>query len=861
MWSRRRFARETTRDLCAAVLLPYMQHLARLWRGTLQDAHETPPHQRQAIIDECYAYSCQVVRDALRNIACWSPTDQPVYDPNPTTDWTEVRGCNGKFVIGKLARLMRPARHQQRPDNAPTPQAFAEAGQRLFTRHADRNPFEELEIDSDDEDADNSEPGAGPDHDSNVASELTDRLNEAAIELGIIKAPWMKAIGSDNLPIDALKCTPGEAAKWMAPMFQLFSLWRRCPSNWRDALMCHLVKPDKDASDPDSYRTISIPCHLRKLYELVILHYMMDHNWLRVSWRQTGFQRHQSSLHAVYALDEVTQAYHAAGHPLLVAQLDIKKAFDTVDRNVIWETLGGRGVPRRTLAVLHSLYEGCTSTILVGGHRTSSIQLERGVFQGGTLSPQFYNVFIDPLIDRLDIAADVACPRLGPHRFPCAMLADDLTILSTSAAVQRTMLVTCGDFARENAFEFSPTKCVVMVPPKLRDIVGVFSINGEPLEIVDESILLGVLMREGLVDHDGQIRRLLPKAEAALQGLRQSGMMRAPAIPGSLKRIAVSAWVRSRYEYGAPIARYKQAKTTYDLIDNLQRRAAGVILGHGRTGTNLSLRVTGLLPAQARHQLLRTKFMFDVRAWAERHTTQRMMAARVYRHQTDKAVLKSQRSPNSVSQHAVTRCQFYKVATEHYQRLRQEYTVKQRLAKPDFVYQTNTSYDQEFRATAIGQTGHKLAWKRLQASKIASTILLHQWRTHHPILYEPTLMTKPLTRWMVNTTCPTRDACTNCDGAYNASRYHVARCTDAATTLAAVYDAGAHLDLIRTNAANAPDNVIDACMRQIAKPALDGTKALSDDQLETAHYLRSALLAIEDRCKKAMHAHHRREPP
>ncbi|XP_069989723.1 uncharacterized protein [Penaeus vannamei] len=52
---------------------------------------------------------------------------------------------------------------------------------------------------------------------------------------------------------------------------------------------------------------------------------------------------------------------------LLAAYFDLKKAFDSVHRELLWEILRLRGIPTRILGLIASLYTGTESAVKCGG--------------------------------------------------------------------------------------------------------------------------------------------------------------------------------------------------------------------------------------------------------------------------------------------------------------------------------------------------------------------------------------------------------------------------------------------------------------------------------------------------------------
>ena len=108
------------------------------------------------------------------------------------------------------------------------------------------------------------------------------------------------------------------------------------------------------------------------------------------------------------------------------ALIDLQKAYDMVDRELLWETLYKRcrsAEDRALLAVLVSLYG--QSRISIGEHRFPT---DRGVVQGAVLSPMLFNVYLE---EALNTSSKLKQMR---DRGDLLAFADDILILTDSRA-------------------------------------------------------------------------------------------------------------------------------------------------------------------------------------------------------------------------------------------------------------------------------------------------------------------------------------------------------------------------------------------------------------------------------------------
>ena len=91
----------------------------------------------------------------------------------------------------------------------------------------------------------------------------------------------------------------------------------------------------------------------------------------------------------------------ASGKETFAVFIDFKKAFDCVDRNLLFYKLATIGINGYMYRAISSLYANPQSRIILNGYDTEYFGCPLGVKQGDCLSPTLFAIFINDLAEEL----------------------------------------------------------------------------------------------------------------------------------------------------------------------------------------------------------------------------------------------------------------------------------------------------------------------------------------------------------------------------------------------------------------------------------------------------------------------------
>ena len=124
-----------------------------------------------------------------------------------------------------------------------------------------------------------------------------------------------------------------------------------------------------------------------------------------------------------------------------VCFVNFKKAFDTVNRDKLWEVLDRHGISDKMLNMLRAIYSKVTAVIRYGSELTGEIDCPLGVRQGCLLSPLLFTLLIT------ELAQGIAREGRQGYQFnPGAielftlLFADDIALTATTPAGLQTQI-------------------------------------------------------------------------------------------------------------------------------------------------------------------------------------------------------------------------------------------------------------------------------------------------------------------------------------------------------------------------------------------------------------------------------------
>lgn len=210
------------------------------------------------------------------------------------------------------------------------------------------------------------------------------------------------------------------------------------PDVWANAIIVPLHKAG-DCTLPENYRAIALLSNFAKLFDIVVMNRIREWDCRRniITKFQFAYRPKLSTTDAIFCLYSLIEYQKAKKTKLFTAMVDLSKAFDTVDRNLLFSQLEKYKCPRQFILLCKNLYSKLTTSI--ENCNLPGFKVLSGVQQGAVWSPFLFSILINELPAYLEKNGCGYIDLDGLKIF-CLIFADDIILIaSTADGLQRSL--------------------------------------------------------------------------------------------------------------------------------------------------------------------------------------------------------------------------------------------------------------------------------------------------------------------------------------------------------------------------------------------------------------------------------------
>ena len=188
------------------------------------------------------------------------------------------------------------------------------------------------------------------------------------IREAMVKIKTSKSFGSDKISSYFLKLAIPFLERSLALIFNTSLETSHFPDSWKNARITPIFK-EGDKAEKSNYHLISILPVISRLFEKVVFNqlyqYLLENDLIYPG--QSGFRKNHSTL--TYLLKITDDWYNGLDNSQMMGSvfIDLKKAFDTVDHDLLCKKLEHYGIQQRVLSWSQSYLYNRRQFCRVGG--------------------------------------------------------------------------------------------------------------------------------------------------------------------------------------------------------------------------------------------------------------------------------------------------------------------------------------------------------------------------------------------------------------------------------------------------------------------------------------------------------------
>ena len=405
-------------------------------------------------------------------------------------------------------------------------------------------------------------------------------LNE--LKQAIKSAKNNKSPGDDRIPYELLKHLHKNALKTLLNFYNEVWIEGNIPSDWNHAIILPLLKPNKDATKPESYRPISLTATLCKVMEKMVanrLQWYLEKNAIFTK-NQSGFRKYKSTIDQILKLQDTILKKLKNKEQVLAVFIDFERAYDMLHVPTLLQKLKKLGIVGNVANWVKSFLFNRTFQVKVGTELSDKLVQQNGTPQGSVISPLLFLIMIN------DIPS-------GPEGVNMSLFADDSAVYighrKTKTLIKKIQqsIDEINNWCNKNGFKISIAKTVgVLFTNKNQLPIINIKIDQELIKMENKAKFLGMIFDKKL-SWKPHIEYIIEKCKKRLNLMRAVSGYYWGASKKSLLAI-YKALIRSILDYG-DVAYSSASQSLLNKLCTIQTEALRLCCGAPKNTAALTL--------------------------------------------------------------------------------------------------------------------------------------------------------------------------------------------------------------------------------------------------------------------------------
>ena len=162
-----------------------------------------------------------------------------------------------------------------------------------------------------------------------------------------------------------------------------------------------VLHKNKNWTECGNYRGISLVAHAGKIMVKIIARRLSEYceSVGILPEEQSGFRPNHYTTDVMFVIRRLQELVRKKRNPFYVYFIDLTKAYDSVDRTLLWTVLARFGVPHNIIPVIHQFHDGMRACVRLDDKVYSRWFAVEQDLQGCVLAPLLFNIFFAPVIN------------------------------------------------------------------------------------------------------------------------------------------------------------------------------------------------------------------------------------------------------------------------------------------------------------------------------------------------------------------------------------------------------------------------------------------------------------------------------
>ena len=196
----------------------------------------------------------------------------------------------------------------------------------------------------------------------------------------------------------------------------------------KEGIISLLEKPNKDQLKIENLRPLTLLCCDYKIFSKIISNHLQLVIDKLIHYDQSGFLRNRFIAQNLVDLTTVVQVAQKNQEDIVIAAVDFRKAYDSVEWPAMLEILKCFGFGEEIIKWIKICITGIKSYVINNGYLSDSIELSRGLRQGDPLSCLLFDLVIEIIAIKIRNNQDIEGITIRTITEKVGQYADDMWV-------------------------------------------------------------------------------------------------------------------------------------------------------------------------------------------------------------------------------------------------------------------------------------------------------------------------------------------------------------------------------------------------------------------------------------------------